>query len=177
MFCVLTHEQKQAVLKGYARAYQLRTFIESGACDGLTVQAMAPVMDRVISVELDASKYLHCWRMFINEPKVTIIHGDSGDVLESLLRFFKPEATLFWLDGHWNSGFERGPKDTPIQRELEHIAYHSPRDHVILIDDARLFGVEKDYPSVDWVVEFVMSRIPDGYDYEVRDDIMRFTPR
>jgi hypothetical protein len=59
------------------------------------------------------------------------------------------EPTLFWLDGHWSGGITaKGEKETPIVAECEAVLSHPVRGHVILIDDARCFTGENDYPTV-----------------------------
>jgi hypothetical protein len=48
---------------------------------------------------------------------------------------------LFWLDGHFCGGVSaHGDKGTPILEELNLILSHRVKEHVILIDDARLFN-------------------------------------
>jgi hypothetical protein len=80
------------------------------------------------------------------------------------------------LDGHYSAGITaRGDLDTPIMAELSAICDHPIDGHVILIDDARCFTGEDDYPTVDEVRDFVASRKPD-HGFELALDIMRITP-
>jgi hypothetical protein len=62
---------------------------------------------------------------------------------------------------------------TPIISELEHILSHPmAQSHVILIDDAREFTGENDYPTVSGLKELVF-RIKPEFTLELQDDIIR----
>lgn len=78
----------------------------------------------------------------------------------------------FWLDGHY-SGFEtaKGDLETPVSSELESIL-RSKINHIILIDDARLFTGKNDYPSVEELKNYVLSK-KNYYSFEVENDIIR----
>lgn len=56
--------------------------------------------------------------------------------------------------------------------ELKSIFSHKIKEHVILIDDARCFTGQEDYPTIRALKEFVMKNRPD-YLFEVKDDIFR----
>jgi hypothetical protein len=80
---------------------------------------------------------------------------------------------LFWLDGHYSGGITaKGPLDTPIVKELDSILNHSVTGHVILIDDARCFVGENDYPTIDELREILHTERP-RWVFEVKDDIIR----
>src|SRR5262249_2110956 len=87
------------------------------------------------------------------------------------------EPCLFWLDAHYSGSHfgcqtARGPRDTPIIQELEHILTHPIMSHVVLIDDARLFNGHNDYPTATELRDFIASRRPD-WGVEIKDDIIR----
>lgn len=83
---------------------------------------------------------------------------------------------LFWLDGHYSAGVTaRGEKDTPIVEELSHIFSSSDIGHVIVVDDARCFGVEPGYPTVEELSEFVKARRPNTR-IAVVDDAIQIIP-
>lgn len=50
------------------------------------------------------------------------------------------EPITFWLDAHAGNSATAGRIYAPLLHELEIIGAHKIKDHVILIDDIRLFG-------------------------------------
>ena len=79
---------------------------------------------------------------------------------------------VFWLDGHFSAGpTARADLDTPIVEELEAVLTHDRDDHVVLIDDARLFGTG-DYPTIDQVRAQVARHRP-HWQVDVHTDIIR----
>jgi len=100
--------------------------------------------------------------------------GDSGEVLGQVLDEVAAPC-LFWLDSHYSGGATaRANVETPIVRELETIAKHGPRDHVILIDDARDFDGRDDYPDLD-TLRALAARLFSGSTMVVATDIIRIT--
>lgn len=152
------------------------TFVETGTADHLTIQELAPWFERLYTIELDEGFYHQAWCAFMNTPRVTCLYGDSKVVLEHLVYRLKGPA-VFWLDAHYCGGV-KGDEDTPIETELRHIyRYRQHERNLILIDDARLFGTDPAYPSVEWVEDFVDVQ-PGHIEYEVRvqDDIIHIVP-
>jgi hypothetical protein len=83
------------------------------------------------------------------------------------------QPALFYLDGHYSGGITaRAAKDTPIYEELSHIFEHDPR-HVIVIDDARCFGRDPDYPSLHELREFIPLEAARRRDRSREDDSIR----
>jgi hypothetical protein len=102
------------------------------------------------------------------------LEGDSGKVVPTLVPTLD-KAVLFWLDGHYSSGITaKGEKECPIHEELSPIL-KSKYWHVILIDDARHFVGQNDYPTLEKLEKFV-KKINTGYQMEVKDDLIRLTP-
>lgn len=80
------------------------------------------------------------------------------------------------MDGHYSDGITaRGEKDCPIYEELEAILGEKPMDHVLLIDDARCFVGQGDYPTIEALTAFVQRKRP-HYQLAVKNDIIRYTP-
>jgi len=170
------HIVKQQYLRSYAARYKLRTFVESGTYRGDMVEAMKDSFDKVYSIELSRELFLNCCRRFALERHVELVHGDSGVELGNIVRTIN-RAALFWLDGHYSGGVTtKGSKDTPIKEELQHILESDEPGHVIIIDDARFFGSDPFYPSVDELREFIFSRRTD-VEISIKDDSIRVTPR
>jgi hypothetical protein len=170
------HEVKQLVVLEYGKRFRLRTLVETGTYLGTMLDAVLHRFDHIYSIELDEVLFADATRRFAEHPRITIIQGDSGQQLPLLLRDLK-SPTLFWLDGHWSEGITaKGDKETPILAEIEAIVAHSCRDHVVLIDDARLFVGKHDYPSLEELRAVVMRKMPESV-FEVRDDIIRIHRR
>jgi hypothetical protein len=169
------HHHKQRVLREYADKYGLRVFVETGTCFGDTVEAMRPHFECVYSIELSDELHSGALQRFEGVPNVVLIHGDSASQLDGVLsRIDQP--TLFWLDGHYSGGVTaRGDVDTPILAELATILESPDRGHVLVIDDARCFGADPAYPSIDELRSFIKKK-RSGVDFEVLDDMIRVTP-
>lgn len=143
------HRLKQRVIRDYARRFELPVFVESGTHVGNMVDAMRDAFQELYSIELAPALFEQCRARFAGLPHIHLAQGDSGEILGEVLAGIERPA-LFWLDGHYSAGITaKGPLETPIEKELAHIAAHrlAPR-HVILIDDARLFTGMGDYPHL-----------------------------
>ena len=109
---------------------------------------------------------------FMKEPKVQILQGDSAIILRKVLNDLNRPA-VFWLDGHYSGGItSKGEKDTPILEELKCVLSHPIKNHIILIDDARCFIGEFDYPTLFEIYELVKG-VDRNYKVNVKDDIIR----
>lgn len=169
------HFGKQRIIKEFGRRFGLTTFIETGTFVGYTVWAMLDSFQAIISIELDDALYESARNEFSHYPHVTVLHGDSGQLMGSVLAPIA-QPCLFWLDGHYSGGLTgKGSLETPVLQELEHIFSHPVKDHVILIDDAHLFNGTHDYPSIEALEACVMHRRPDCL-FEVNHDIIRIHP-
>jgi hypothetical protein len=167
------HQVKQTVIENYRRRFNCPVLVETGTFRGDMVEAHLSHFDRIISIELSQELYEKACYRFRKSPHVTIYQGDSGAVLPRIMRLLDAPA-VFWLDGHYSSGdTAQGSKDCPIYEELEAIFAQGPRyRHVLLIDDARCFVGQGDYPTVAALTEFIQAHDP-RYQVEVQDDIIR----
>jgi hypothetical protein len=103
------------------------------------------------------------------------MRGDSGRELGRMMAKIDQPA-LFWLDGHYSASVTaRGEKDTPIFEELEHILRAPDLGHVIVIDDARHFGSDPAYPTIEELRKYVVSKRPHAR-ITVEGDSIRITP-
>ena len=146
---------KHLTIKKYAARYHTPVLVETGTFHGDTIFATKDIFKAVYSIELSGELYKEATIRFKKDKKITILHGDSGEVIESLLKNIS-ERCLFWLDGHYSEGYTaKGQLNTPIIQELTHILNHKIKDHVILIDDARCFNGTDDYPTIEYLQDFV----------------------
>ncbi len=168
------HILKQTVIQSYKAQFLLDTLIETGTYQGAMIEAQRRFFDKIISVELDPKLCKAAQKKFSKYSHITIIEGDSGKVLPSLVPTLT-KAVLFWLDGHYSSGITaKGEKECPIYEELKPIL-QSKFKHIVLIDDARHFVGEKDYPTLEELEAFV-KRTNSIYQMEVKYDLIRLTP-
>mmetsp|Transcript_58127 Transcript_58127/g.137036 ORF Transcript_58127/g.137036 Transcript_58127/m.137036 type:complete len:212 (+) Transcript_58127:494-1129(+) len=144
----------------------------------------------MISIEISQQLYQAAQNRFAKDSSIRLINEDSARAIPRLLpQIDEDTPTLFWLDSHFSgSRFEtaRGETDTSLLPELHAVLNHANQDHVILIDDARLFqGFDKCqghyavecYPSLESIQKLVCHSKPDWI-FEVVDDIVRiYRPR
>ncbi|MEO5571599.1 MAG: hypothetical protein ABIT08_01865 [Bacteroidia bacterium] len=165
---------KRKIIKAYAKKYRTPVFFETGSAAGDTIATVQSLFKKVFSVEINKNYFDNAKKRFAAKKNIEIINGDSGKVLASLLNDKINETTLFWLDGHYNSVLD--PKGNelvcPIFGELDSIFNHPIKNHVILIDDARLFTGTNGYPTIDEVKITVATKRPDLLFY-VEQDIIR----
>ncbi|MEP7170391.1 MAG: FkbM family methyltransferase, partial [Bacteroidota bacterium] len=111
---------------------------------------------------------------FADKKNIEIVNGDSGKLIYSLLKDKIKETALFWLDGHYNSteGLSSDEQICPIFAELDCIFNHPVKNHIILIDDARLFIGTNGYPTLEEVKKTTASKRPELLFY-VEEDIIR----
>ena len=169
------HAVKQKALRRYAQAFGTRVLVETGTYMGDMVAAMLDQFDRIYSIELSEELHQRARARFADEPRVTILQGDSAHVLPELLKGLD-ERCLFWLDGHYSSGVTAlGEKETPVEQELRAILTHPVTGHVVLIDDARQFVGTGDWPAIS-TIESMVHSIDPRLVVRVEDDIIRVHP-
>lgn len=170
-----THAQKQAVIREFARRTHAEYLVETGTCHGDMVAAMQKEFKKIISIELSPAFYQEVCARFQGVKNVELIHGDSAKELPKLVPRL-PGPAIFWLDGHYSGGdTARGDNDTPVNEELRAILKPGQPDHVALIDDARSFGTDPAYPTLEQVQALVQSLRP-GWRCEAAGDIIRIYP-
>ncbi len=166
------HLVKARAIAEYRRKYQYTTLIETGTFLGDMVEAQKHRFNRIISIELGYDLYIKAKSRFENDLNVTIFQGDSGKVLPKVLADIN-EPAIFWLDGHYSAGITaKGDKDCPIFEELDSIFSHKKLDHILLIDDARCFVGEGDYPTIKKLTDYIKEK-NEFYHVEVKHDIIR----
>lgn len=151
-------------------------FIETGTAQAFTATRASMDYEKVYTIELDFGFYLNAVKKFAHSTSIFPIYGDSAEVLPALLSVLD-EPCVILLDAHYVGSGARGESDTPVREELEAIfpsgrQRHLP--HVVLIDDARLFGADPAYPTIESIEKFA-ARV--GFQTEIKDDIIRMTSR
>jgi hypothetical protein len=170
----LTAWEKRQHLTEWARRSGVKVFIETGTFQGDTTLALRQVVDRCVTIELDATLHARAQVRFDGEDGIELLFGDSGELLPAVLATLD-EPALFWLDGHYSgAGTARAAEDSPILAELATILEHPVRDHIVIVDDARDFVGANGYPTIRRLAKFVESR---GYFIRIRDDLIKIYAR
>jgi hypothetical protein len=168
------HLAKQVTVKRYQKEYGLHAFVETGTYLGEMIEAQRNRFEKLISVEVSAELHARAVEIFKSRSHVTLLLGDSGELMPGILERLEGRPALFWLDGHYSGGNTgKGQLETPIAKELNAILA-SPAHHVVLVDDARLFNGTDDYPTLETVAETAARA---GYAMAVADDIIRLVRR
>lgn len=171
MTVVKDHSVKESIVKDYIERFSIDIFIETGTYEGIMAHAIAPHVKQIYTIELDEKLHEFAKKNLKDKDNVHLFIGDSSVVLPEILWVIK-KPCLFWLDAHYSGGITaKGDTETPILKELETIL-KSPYDHIILIDDARLYTGEGDWPSLDELRTVIRKAHPDWV-FEVEDDIIR----
>jgi hypothetical protein len=153
------HAVKQQVILAFTKTFKYDVFVETGTYLGAMIWTVLKDFKKIYTVELSTSLHKRAVAMFRKYPHVHCLQGDSGVVLHQLVPSIN-EGAIFWLDGHYSGGITAlGDQVCPIYNELDAIIAHDRYDHLILIDDARLFmNGEQGYPSLEEVRNYVLAK-------------------
>lgn len=162
------HAVKQQRIVKIKQKYDIEILVETGTYLGDMVWAQRKNFSQIYSIELSNTFANIAKKRFRKFSNISIIEGDSGFVMPSLIELIKEKA-IFWLDGHYSGGKTAcSTKECPIYEELEAI-FKSEIEHILLIDDARCFVGENSYPTKEDLFAFILQKFP-GSHIEIEDD-------
>lgn len=165
------HIVKQITIAYYQKRYAISLLVETGTYFGDMVEAQKKRFSNIISIELDVELFKKAKKRFIKDTNVILIQGNSGKLLPKILNEITAPA-IFWLDGHYSEGITaRGDKTCPIFEELSAIFNNVKYNHILLIDDARCFIGQGDYPTIESLTEYIKSK-NEMYHVEIKNDII-----
>ena len=168
------HIIKQLHIKNLKNKFNLNILVETGTYLGEMVKAQSNVFEYIYTIEVSNEIYNQTKKKLKHLTNVSFMLGDSGEVLQKLVGEIK-EPALFWLDGHYSGGItSKGVLNTPIFKELDYI-FATSFQHVILIDDARDFTGNDDYPTIESLKAYVKS-IKGNYLFKVQDNMIFILP-
>lgn len=154
----------EKIVEFLQKKYQIQYFVETGTFKGGTAKWAAKHFDKVDTIEFSEIIYKETKENLAEFKNINCIFGDSRAVLPTIMENASQQI-LFWLDAHWCSGDSYGEEDQcPLIEELK-IINNSELEHVILIDDARLFtappplpNLIKHYPNVNQIMEVLKNQ-------------------
>jgi hypothetical protein len=168
------HIVKQRAIAAYAAESGATVLVETGTYLGDMVEAQKNRFSKIYSIELSERLHKKAQKRFRGNETIILLQGDSSvRIAEVVVELNTP--AIFWLDGHYSGGITaKAEKECPVPEEL-HAIFNSPVDHIILIDDARLFNGTHDYPTIEQIKEIIQQH-KKNYFIENKDDIIRLTP-
>ena len=169
------HTVKQQAIQYYQKRAGYNILVETGTYKGDMILAQKDFFKKIYSIELSEALFEKAKQRFRKYPYVTLLQGNSGDVIAKVLNELQ-EPAVFWLDGHYSGGITaKIEKYSPINEELQTLIANNRLQHIILIDDARGFTGEHGYLTLDEVKDMTIKYFP-GYHFSVDEDIIRLVP-
>ena len=131
-----------------SKTHNFEVFVETGTFMGKTASWASHIFRRVYTIERHEEFYENLKVSLAEYPNVYLFLGNSSEKLYEIFHDFETSA-LVWLDAHWSRdlGYSRPDIICPILSEIE-VLRNDGRDHAIMVDDARLFGIESGWPSL-----------------------------
>jgi len=161
---------KQYTIEEFQKKYGHNVLIETGTFLGDMVEAQRNNFKRIFSIELQHDLAEKARERFKDVGHIKILQGDSGKLLKTILKEVN-EPAIFWLDAHYSGGLTaKGDKECPIYQEIDAI-FATKENHLLLIDDARLFNGKGDYPTTDQLTKYIQDKDP-RYKVSVDNDII-----
>jgi hypothetical protein len=152
---------KFIVLRELGRRTRAKCLVESGTFLGVTSARCARAFDRVFTIELDPQLANDAKAYLRRYPNVEVYQGDAVEWLPKILA--RPDAAdaVIWLDGHYSGdGTAQADVPEPALVELERMAPFRERVCGIVIDDFRLFGTERGFPTKSALVSTIETLFP-----------------
>jgi len=163
--------RKQQIITRLQKKTKIKVFIETGTFMGDMTVAQHKYFEKLFTIELGYDLYLKAQKRFEAFPNIKGLHGDSSKVMHKIIDEIN-EPAIFWLDGHYSGDITaKGELECPLWGELDAIIKRKELNHILLIDDARLFIGRNDYPTNREVEEFlILNNI--HYKMFTKDDII-----
>lgn len=126
--------------------------IEIGSYKGVTARRLSYLFDRVITIEIDQKLHEAARKRCAGRANVDLILGDGAKILPEVAS--RVSGAVIFLDGHFSGGETgHGDEPEPVLKELDIISSHLDNFVGVVVDDFRLFGVEKGWPMKHEVMQ------------------------
>lgn len=137
-----------------------RTVIEIGTYKGVTTRRLARLFPKVVTVEIDEALHRHAKARCAGVRNIEFLLGDGSVLLPAIIA--REQSTLLFLDGHFSGGeTSQGDEAEPVLKELDVISANLDRVCGVVVDDFRLFGVEKGWPRKSEVLAKLEAVFPE----------------
>jgi hypothetical protein len=166
---------------GLKQHLAIDTLIETGTFKGETAAWAAEHFGRVVTIEAHEPLFSAARTRLQPLRNVEVVPGHSASVLMTLVPRL-PSRSMFWLDAHWSGAGTAGEdEECPLLEEITMID-SSRYQHVIIVDDARMFinpppppHRPDHWPSIGTVVDHLRARFSDAY-IAICDDVIVRVP-
>jgi hypothetical protein len=144
--------------------------VETGTYKGQTTKKLSKLANSVTTIEADFAYYQRSKKILQRFDNVTVLHGDSGRLIESTLPSTQINC-LIWLDAHYSGGNTAGAQHhCPLLSELQHIlSSRRASNTIVLIDDSRGLIGKSGWPMLS---ELVVLLSQSGFSSIVIDDVL-----
>lgn len=145
---------KQELLIYLGKQFNLKTFVETGTCDGGTLMGVYNYFDNCYSIELSDYYYNISKERFKHIDNVYLFKGNSSIILREILEKLHAWESnfLFWLDAHSSGGLTANEGD-PLPEEIKSIMELRP-DALVVIDDEPNDNRVKGLVTDEWTTEY-----------------------
>ncbi len=166
---------KRGMIARLAKVSGAKILVETGTYLGDTPWQLRHLFERIWSVEVHPPLAALARERFAGVDHVTIVEGDSRHALKEIAPLVD-KPVLYWLDGHYSGGFTgMGDLYCPIFDELDTVFGQTKTPFVAMIDDARLFGVEEGYPTLEALNDH-LKKLPGPPIAWVENDVVFVVP-
>ncbi len=148
---------KRLAIVQLLRTHNLHIVVESGTFLGDTCRFLSRRGYAVTTIELDPQLAAFARLRFAGNKNVRVVEGDSGELLAEIATALDKPA-LYYLDGHYSGpGTAKAVLETPIMHEIKAVLAHAAPKSIVVIDDARCFGHDKDFPTMAELSDFLRT--------------------
>ena len=152
---------KYLAIRSLGKRTNARCLIESGTFLGVTAARCARNFERVYTIELDIDLAKQATAFLQRYRNVKVFQGDAVKLLPEVISREDVHDVVIFLDGHYSGGHTAiGDLPEPVILELGILAKFRDRVCGIVIDDFRLFGVERGFPKKSNVVLSIERLFP-----------------
>lgn len=160
---------KRNFLRKISQENWVDIFVETGTFYGWTTQYMSYFVKKIFTIEIYEPLFIKAKEKFKDYKSIEVFYGDSSEILENLVLNGK---VLFFLDWHYSGSWTgKWAKECPLFEELEKIKNKNLYNPIVIIDDFRLFGIDKNYPTICQIEKYIKD-INNNYTIQIVHDMV-----